>query len=102
MLEADDTAEGADVDEVARSLLAQDRQAIEKSLAKEPERLKAHWTLVAVCLQLHDHDAVLAELERMDALFELKWADFSTIDQYKEFASSPQHARWLACLAAKK
>jgi hypothetical protein len=38
----------------------------------------------------------------VDALFELEWADFSTIDPYKEFASSAQHARWLAYLAAKK
>lgn len=78
------------------------RRALEKSLAEEPERLKAHWSLVAVLLRQRDHDAVLAELERMDGLFELRWADFSTVEAYKEFAASEQHSRWLAYLAAKK
>jgi hypothetical protein len=80
---------------------AEARAAIEKSLAGEPERLKSHWTLVTVCLQLHDHAAVLEELERMDKRFQLKWSDLGKSEAYKDFVASPEHEQWLAYLAAK-
>jgi hypothetical protein len=80
---------------------AEAREAIEKSLAEESERLKSHWTLVTVCLRLRDHAAVLTELESMDKRFELKWSDLRESEAYKDFVASPQHEQWLAYLAAK-
>jgi len=78
------------------------RVAIERSVAGEPERLDSHWVLVSVCLKQKDHAGVLGALKHIDELFEVDWNDFTTVDEYKEFAASPLHANWLAHLAAKK
>ena len=88
--------------EVQAGDLQKARAALERSLEGEPGRIGTHWMFVTVCLRQKDNPAVLAGLKRIDELFEPEWNDLSQQAEYKDFAASPQHAEWLAYLAAKK
>jgi hypothetical protein len=78
------------------------RAAIERSVAGEPEREQSHWILMNVCLKQRDYAAVLAELKRIDERFKVEWNDLTEVPEYKEFATSPQHAEWLKYRASRK
>lgn len=63
--------------------------------------IEPYWILVTVSLRQERFEETLAVLREIDEAFTVEWADFATVDEYKGFVESPQHAEWLAYLKSK-
>lgn len=77
------------------------REACVTALARDPKLEDAHWTLLALSVEESQFDQTLAELKRMDAIFDIDWKYLEKTPAYAEFVKSPQWTEWKRWLAAK-
>jgi len=79
----------------------QAREACVRAIAKDPNLVDAHWTLLALSVEESNYDTTLAELKRMDSTFDIDWSDLQKTPAYVQFVKSPQWAEWKLWLARK-
>lgn len=85
--------------------MAENTQEAEKlfqlAIDHEPTLQDSWWSLVTVSLKKQDFEQTLELLKKIDQQFQIEWADLTQQADYAGFTASPQHAEWLAYLAAK-
>jgi tetratricopeptide (TPR) repeat protein len=86
----------------ARGDLKEARRFARRAVDREPSLLAAHWALVGYSLTNKDYDETLARLKEIDRTFRIVFNDLSKAPIYAGFVKSPQYARWLDYLKAKK
>jgi tetratricopeptide (TPR) repeat protein len=66
-----------------------------------PKRLSCYRLLVQLDLKQKDYKDTLATLKKIDARFDMKFNDMSSVPAYAGFVKSPEYAEWQAYLKAK-
>lgn len=76
--------------------LAAAQAASVRACEREPGLVGNWWVRITVSLKAKQHAETARLLDEIRNRFGITFADLATIDEYKEFAATPEHAQWLA------
>lgn len=72
------------------------RKCVEAAIDNDPTYLDAYWAAIDVELAEKDFAAVARLLDLIGERFSVEFEDLTTIEEYAEFAASPEGRQWIA------